>query len=133
MAERPEYFVFNGAVLALAKDKPLKAKVGETVRIFFGVGGPNYTSSFHVIGEVFDRAYNLGSFTSPPLTNVQTLSVPPGGGAAVVGFRRVRRCPPWFTSGLDCSSYPQKMGSLADVGPWNWDIRYPPSDCASRL
>ncbi|MGB9060312.1 MAG: multicopper oxidase domain-containing protein, partial [Pseudolabrys sp.] len=59
MAERPEYFVFNGAALALIKDKPLKAKTGETVRIFFGVGGPNYTSSFHVIGEVFERVYNL--------------------------------------------------------------------------
>jgi hypothetical protein len=39
LAERPEYFVFNGAALALAKEKPLKAKTGETVRIFFGVGG----------------------------------------------------------------------------------------------
>ena len=64
MNERPEYFVFNGAVGALAKEKPLKAKVGETVRIYFGVGGPNYTSSFHVIGEIFDRVYNLGSLTS---------------------------------------------------------------------
>jgi nitrite reductase (NO-forming) len=86
MAERPEYFVFNGAVGAIAKEKPLKAKVGETVRIFFGVGGPNYTSSFHVIGEVFDRAYNLGSLTSAPLTNVQTMMVPPGG-SAVVDFK----------------------------------------------
>src|SRR6185295_6689248 len=53
--ERPEYFVFNGSVGALSKLHPLQAKVGETVRIFFGVGGPNYTSSFHVIGEIFDR------------------------------------------------------------------------------
>jgi nitrite reductase (NO-forming) len=86
MAERPEYFVFNGAVGALSKEKPLKAKVGETVRIFFGVGGPNYTSSFHVIGEVFDRAYAFGSLTSPPTRDVQTISVPPGG-AAVVEFK----------------------------------------------
>jgi nitrite reductase (NO-forming) len=86
MDERPEYFIFNGAVGALAKDKPLKAKVGETVRIYFGVGGPNYTSSFHVIGEIFDRAYNLGSLTSKPLNDVQTITVPPGG-AAVVDFK----------------------------------------------
>jgi nitrite reductase (NO-forming) len=86
MNERPEYFVFNGAVGALSKEQPLKAKVGETVRIYFGVGGPNYTSSFHVIGEIFDRAYNLGSLTAQPLTNVQTLSVPPGG-AAVIDFK----------------------------------------------
>ena len=86
MNERPEYFVFNGAVGALAKEKPLKAKVGETVRIFFGVGGPNYTSSFHVIGEIFDRVYNLGSLTAKPTNDVQTVSVPPGG-ATVVEFK----------------------------------------------
>jgi nitrite reductase (NO-forming) len=86
MDERPEYFVFNGAVGALTKEKPLKAKVGETVRIFFGVGGPNYTSSFHVIGEIFDRTYNLGSLTTPPTRDVQTVTVPPGG-ATVVEFK----------------------------------------------
>jgi nitrite reductase (NO-forming) len=86
MDEKPEYFVFNGAALALAKDKPLKAKTGETVRIYFGVGGPNFTSSFHVIGEVFDRVYDLASLTSPPLTNVQTITVPPGG-ASMVEFK----------------------------------------------
>jgi nitrite reductase (NO-forming) len=53
--ERPEYFVFNGSVGALSKLHPLQAKVGDTVRIFFGVGGPNFTSSFHVIGEIFDK------------------------------------------------------------------------------
>ncbi len=59
--ERPEYFVLNGSVGALTTLRPLKAKVGETVRIFSGVGGPNYTSSFHVIGEIFDRVYGFGS------------------------------------------------------------------------
>ncbi len=86
MNERPEYFLFNGAVGAIVKDKPLKAKVGETVRIYFGVGGPNYTSSFHVIGEIFDRVYNQGSLTSPPLKDVQTTTVAPGG-ATVVDFK----------------------------------------------
>ena len=86
MNERPEFFVFNGAFAALAKEKPLKAKVGETVRIYFGVGGPNYTSSFHVIGEIFDRVYNQGSLTTPPLRDVQTTTVAPGG-ATVVEFK----------------------------------------------
>ena len=85
LAETPEYYVFNGAADALVK-KPLKAKTGETVRIFFGVGGPNLTSSFHVIGEVFDRVFNMGDLTSPPLNNVQTVSVPPGG-ATMVEFK----------------------------------------------
>lgn len=83
--EDPEYLVFNGAVGALTAQKPLKARVGETVRIYFGVGGPNFTSSFHVIGEIFDRVYDQASLTSPALTNVQTTTVPPGG-ATVVEF-----------------------------------------------
>ena len=84
--ERPEYFVFNGAVGALSKLHPLQAKVGETVRIFFGVGGPNYTSSFHVIGEIFDRVYLLGDVLSPPKRAVQTVTVP-AGGATIVDFK----------------------------------------------
>jgi nitrite reductase (NO-forming) len=81
--EDPEYLVFNGATNALTEKKPLKANVGETVRIFFGVGGPNFTSSFHVIGEIFDRVYDQASLTSPALTNVQTTTVPPGGATMV--------------------------------------------------
>ncbi len=81
--ENPEYLVFNGAVGGLTEQKPLKANVGETVRIFFGVGGPNFTSSFHVIGEIFDRVYDQASLTSPALTNVQTTLVPPGGATMV--------------------------------------------------
>jgi nitrite reductase (NO-forming) len=83
--ETPEYFVFNGAVGALTEQKPLRASVGETVRIFFGVGGPNFTSAFHVIGEIFDRVYDQASLTAAPLTDVQTTLVPPGG-ATVVEF-----------------------------------------------
>lgn len=89
MNEQAEWVVFNGAAagISLASDQyALRAKVGETVRIFFGVGGPNYTSSFHVIGEMFDRVYDQASLTSPPLTNVQTTLVPPGG-ATVVEFK----------------------------------------------
>ena len=83
--EDPEYLVFNGAVGALTEQKPLEANVGETVRIYFGVGGPNFTSSFHVIGEIFDRVYNQASLTTPAMTDVQTTTVPPGG-ATVVEF-----------------------------------------------
>jgi nitrite reductase (NO-forming) len=81
--EDPEYLVFNGAVGALTEQKPLKANVGESVRIYFGVGGPNFTSSFHVIGEIFNRVYNQASLTSPALTDVQTTLVPPGGATMV--------------------------------------------------
>lgn len=85
LAEQPNYLVFNGSTQALTEELALRAKVGETVRIYMGVGGPNLTSSFHVIGEIFDRVYNLASITAPPLTDVQTVLVPPGG-ATVVEF-----------------------------------------------
>jgi nitrite reductase (NO-forming) len=84
--EHPEYFVFNGSVGALSKLHPLEAKVGDTVRIFFGVGGPNFTSSFHVIGEIFDKVYALGGLESEPLRGIQTVTVPPGG-AAITEFK----------------------------------------------
>ncbi len=83
MAERPDYFVFNGAVGALTDEHPLRARVGEKIRVFFGVGGPNYTSSFHIIGTIFDHVYQGGSLTTPPLQGVQTTSVPPGGATIV--------------------------------------------------
>jgi nitrite reductase (NO-forming) len=84
--EQPEHMIFNGNHDALTKTFRMEAKVGETVRIFFGVGGPNSTSSFHVIGEVFDRVYSQGDLTSPPLRNVQTTTVAPGG-ATMVEFK----------------------------------------------
>lgn len=81
--EQPTYVLFNGRYRGLTGDHALRAQVGETIRIYFGVGGPNLTSSFHVIGEIFDRVYNLGSLVSPPLQSVQTVLVPPGGAIAV--------------------------------------------------
>ncbi len=82
--ERPDYVVFNGAVGALAEDRAFKANVGETIRIFFGVGGPNLVSSFHVIGEIFDRVMVEGA--AEWSTNIQTTLVP-AGGATVVEFK----------------------------------------------
>lgn len=84
--EAPHYIVFNGRVGALSGDRALKAKVGETVRLFIGNGGPNLTSAFHVIGEVFDRVYPEGAVGGPPHMNVQSTLIPPGG-SAIVEFR----------------------------------------------
>jgi nitrite reductase (NO-forming) len=83
--EKPEYIVFNGSVGALLEENALHAKVGETVRFFVGNGGPNMTSSFHVIGEIFDTVYAEGN-TSTQLHNVQTTVIPPGG-ATIVEFK----------------------------------------------
>jgi nitrite reductase (NO-forming) len=82
--EQADYVVFNGAANALTTDtNALRANVGETVRLYVGVGGPNYVSSFHVIGEIFDRVYDQASLTSAPLTDVQTTLIPPGGATMV--------------------------------------------------
>src|ERR1035437_2867016 len=82
--DRPPYVVLNGAVGSLVGDRAITAKVGEKVRLFVGNGGPNLTSSFHVIGEIFDTVYQEGG--TQPTHNVQT-TVVPSGGAARVEFR----------------------------------------------
>lgn len=82
--ETPEYYLFNGSAGALTQDEyAMRTQVGDTVRIYFGVGGPNAISSFHLIGEIFDRVYDQASLTSAPLTDVQTTLVPPGGATMV--------------------------------------------------
>lgn len=82
--EDADYVVFNGSVGALTGDNAITAKVGETVRLYVGNGGPNLVSSFHVIGEIFDKVHVEGGDMIN--TNVQTTLVP-AGGAAIVEFR----------------------------------------------
>ncbi|HEZ6311198.1 TPA: nitrite reductase, copper-containing [Neisseria meningitidis] len=84
VAEQPEYVVFNGHVDAIAGDNALKAKAGETVRMYVGNGGPNLVSSFHVIGEIFDKVYVEGGKLINE--NVQSTIVP-AGGSAIVEFK----------------------------------------------
>jgi nitrite reductase (NO-forming) len=81
LAENPDYVVFNGSVASLTGDAALTTEVGETVRLFVGNGGPNLISSFHVIGEIFDRVHTEGG--SVATENVQTTLVPAGGSAIV--------------------------------------------------
>lgn len=84
--EKAEYVVFNGSVGAVTGPGALKAKAGETVRLYVGNGGPNLVSAFHVIGEIFDKVYQEGAMGSEPARNVQTTMIPPGG-AAIVEFK----------------------------------------------
>jgi len=83
IAEQPTYVLFNGRDGALVGDHALTAKVGETVRLFVGNGGPNLVSSFHVIGEIFDTVRPEGA--REPVHDLQTTLIP-AGGAAVVDF-----------------------------------------------
>ena len=82
LAEHSSHVVYNGMAGSLIKN-PLKAKVGENVRIFFANAGPNHVASWHIIGEIFDKVWAEGSLTTAPLENVQTTLVPSAGSSMV--------------------------------------------------
>jgi nitrite reductase (NO-forming) len=75
--ENATYVLFNGAETALTGDRALQAQVGETVRLYVGNGGPNLVSSFHLIGEIFDKVWYEGGTRYQE--NVQTTLIPAGG------------------------------------------------------
>ncbi len=81
LSENPDYVVFNGSVGSTTGDKSIRANVGEAVRLYVGNGGPNLISSFHIIGEIFDKVYVEGG----DMVNhhVQSTLVPAGGSAIV--------------------------------------------------
>lgn len=81
--ENPTYVLFNGTETALTGDNALKAQVGQSVRLYVGNGGPNLVSSFHVIGEIFDKVWYEGGTRFQE--NVQTTLVP-AGGAMIADF-----------------------------------------------
>ena len=56
----PTYTVFNGRYNGMV-DHPLPAKPGERVRLFVLNVGPSNTSSFHVVGTIFDRVWLEGN------------------------------------------------------------------------
>jgi nitrite reductase (NO-forming) len=78
--EKPPYVVFNGEVGSLTGDNAIKVNAGENVRIFLGNAGPNLISSFHIIGEIFDKVYLLGG-TNTIQENVGAVLIPAGGSA----------------------------------------------------
>lgn len=88
LREEPNVVVFNGSESAMTRDRPLKANVDETVRVYFGNVGPNLASSFHVIGSNFRNVYRDGDVVSPPGHFIQTVSVPPGA-ATIVHMKMV--------------------------------------------
>ncbi len=79
--EDADYVVFNGHVGALLGDKALQVEVGETIRLFMGNAGPNLVSSFHIIGEIFDKVQVEGG--SLVNENVQTTLIPAGGAVMI--------------------------------------------------
>jgi nitrite reductase (NO-forming) len=59
-SKAPTYTVFNGRYNRFV-DQPLTAAPGERVRLFLMNVGPSNTSSFHVVGTIFDRAWIEGN------------------------------------------------------------------------
>lgn len=131
LREEPDLIVFNGHEGALTTDKPLKARVGETVRIYFGNSGPNLTSSFHVIGSNLMKLYRDGDVVSPPAQYVQTASVPPGS-ATVVDMKMV--VPGTYTL-LDHAIFRLEKGAVGYLNvsgatqPQIYEGDEPPSPC----
>lgn len=83
LALTPTYFVFSGAFHGLTGNHSLNAEVNQTIRIYFGDAGPNFISSFHIIGQIFTRVWQYGDLIDPPLHGVQTVLVPAGGTVVV--------------------------------------------------
>lgn len=81
LAEQPNYVLFNGRDGSLTGAGALQSKVGDSVRLFIGNGGPNLSSNFHVIGQIFDDV----SIEAGSLINhgVQTTVIPPGGASMI--------------------------------------------------
>ncbi len=124
MQEDPEYFVFNGAVDAVTKQHAMKAKIGDTVRVFFGDAGPNKTSSIHAVGEIFSREYPLGTWTETPMTGVQTAEVPSGGAAIL----ELKAAMPGQFNFMDHAISRMAKGSMATLdvtGPDTAHLMYP--------
>ena len=59
-AAQPTHTVFNGEHNGMVRN-PLAAKTGERVRLFVLNVGPSKTSSFHVVGTIFDRVWFEGN------------------------------------------------------------------------
>lgn len=82
-AENPTYVLLNGEKHAITDSRhgAVNVKAGETARVFFVNGGPNLTSSFHPIGNVWSKAWIEGALANDPMKYIQTLPVAPGSSA----------------------------------------------------
>ncbi len=120
LAGRPTYYAFNGKVGSLVGPTALHATVGQTIRMYVGVG--SFTpSNFHVIGNIFDNVYQEGALGNAPLHNVQT-TVVPAGGSTIVEFTPQE---PGTYVIVDHSMSHMDKGAMAQLivaGPANPDI-----------
>ena len=114
------YIVHNGHMTALVK-VPLRSKVGETTRWFYGNAGVNFESSWHVIGEMLDRVWPGGDVSKAPLESIQSTLV--GTGEATIGEFK-GEMPGTFVS-VDHSLFRTEKGALGLLkidGPTNAEL-----------
>lgn len=78
--EKPNYVLLNGESQAITDNRygALNVKKDETARVYLVTGGPNVTSNFHPIGNVWSKAWREGAIASEPERFVQTCHVAPG-------------------------------------------------------
>jgi nitrite reductase (NO-forming) len=79
LSAAPDHIVFNGRASQYATH-PIDVRPDELLRLYLVNAGPNRISSFHVVGGIFERVFEDGSQANP-LTGVQTVNVPVGGGS----------------------------------------------------
>jgi nitrite reductase (NO-forming) len=77
-ARMPDWMTFNGYAGQYVKH-PLTANPGDTVRFWVMDAGPSIDTDFHVVGTLLNRAW-LDADMTHSLANVQTATVPAGGG-----------------------------------------------------
>ncbi len=118
--ENASYVLFNGSESALIGDNALQAKTGETIRLYVGNGGPNLSSSFHVIGEIFDKVWFEGG--SNFQENVQTTMVPAGGSAIVEFHSEVPGTSVIVDHALFRAFNKGALGMIKFEGPENKDV-----------
>ncbi|HTY98947.1 MAG TPA: multicopper oxidase domain-containing protein [Rhodocyclaceae bacterium] len=82
--KEPTYTVFNGRYNGMV-EHPLFAKPGERIRLFVLNVGPSNTSSFHVVGTIFDRVWLDGN-PHNELRGMQTVLLG-SSSSAIVEFR----------------------------------------------
>lgn len=74
-----EVVLFNGRAYQYM-EHPLAIRVRQPVRVYVVDAGPSHFSAFHVIGTLFDKVLQDGN-PSNVQRGIQTMTIPPGGGA----------------------------------------------------
>jgi nitrite reductase (NO-forming) len=79
-ARMPDWMTFNGYAGQYVKH-PLTANPGELVRFWVVDAGPSIDTDFHIVGTILNTVYPYADMSpAHALQNVQTMTVPAGGG-----------------------------------------------------